>query len=283
MQSMEIGPEDAAMRRFWARRTGPWRPNAQLRMEDWADIDRAEAERRAQAELFQERAAVASAVAILFVVLLFIVIFLILNGSGSPHRGGGFRAGSAKLRDDAAGRLQRARPTRWSGGPGGGADSYDSAIAEQQARAQAIGQADLEAAEIVAVQADQVVQGRRELELILAALLGGIAVAEVLEARWKTALVADPLAAPAFADTLVRYAQALALATLTAALGVLAGLLVVGSDTQQALSGVIGQYKWVVDDVTAKMPASWVSTIEAPTVPESTVADVREPARQRSL
>lgn len=226
-----------------------------------------EAQQLAAVQNGMDATEIASALGLLLPLLFMIIAFYIASGFGSPHRGGGFHGGSRGLREDAAGRLQSARPTAWSGARGGGADNYSSAICEQQARVQAIAQLDLQVADIVEIQADQVEQGRQELEIIIYALIGGIAVAEVMEMKWRAAAAVLSPAAPAIAAALLTFARTLACTTCIATLHALETMVGAGFATEQALIPVIDQYQEVVDDVAAKLPTGW-----APSVPASTGA-----------
>lgn len=245
------------------------------------EIDEAEALPVAQAEeIVEEQAQQVAAVqnnnmdiaeigavaGMLIPLVVLFLIFLGMNGFGPPNRGGGFRGGSANMRDGAAGRLQGARPTVWSGARRGAADSYDDKVREQRNAAEMIAAADEQIADTLESQAGAVELGRQGLEVAICALLGGIAVAEVMEAKWKALAAVGSPAAPAMAAALVIFAKALACATGTAALGMLTFQVIAGTQNQTAFHQSRDQYQRVAGDLAATTPTGWVPEATAPIV-----------------
>lgn len=101
-------------------------------------------------------------------------------------------------------------------GPGAAADnSYASQVGEQQARAEAVADADLQIAHILGTQAERIEQEREELGAALAALAGGILVAATFDELRKTAIATCSPAAPAYEAELLLFGMVLAGAVVT--------------------------------------------------------------------
>ncbi|MBY0442518.1 MAG: hypothetical protein K2Q25_10350 [Mycobacteriaceae bacterium] len=193
----------------------------------------------------------AAVVATLMALAGLITLIVSETGSGQPDPGNGFQDRSAQLRDDAAERLQSARPTYWCWS-GATATHYEDRTGEQQARVTAVAAADLQTAAAVANQADQVEQSRRTLEATMVALVGGIAVVKVLDAGWQAAIAAGSPAAPALGMLLLTLGACFALAAITATIAVLIEMDKVAKLTKAALHAVTTTYQSVVDDVAAR-------------------------------
>ena len=210
----------------------------------------------------------------LIIPLLFLfVLFLTFSGSGSgpAYRGSAFRDGSANLRDDAVDGLQDARPIEWSGAPDSAADNYASKVQEQQGWLTLIAAADQQMADTLDTQAAQVEWGRRELEAVIAALLGGIAVAQVMEVHWKAA-IGTP-AAPALAAALFAFVKVLVGVTAAAALGTLFYQVDAGERNAKRFTAARDQYQAVARGAAASMsvdaPAAGAVLIDLETAADS--------------
>lgn len=197
---------------------------------------------------------------VLLLVALFVIFALILiygTGAGKPDHGDSFAESSDRLRNDSADRLHTARPTGWSGGVAGAADSYDRKVSEQQLRVNRVAQADEQLADIVAAQASEVERGRQNLEDNLDSLASGITVAGALQAQWVALAAVGSPAAPAVAAALVTFGKTMACTTTASGLGTCRSLTDAGDRTQQALSDAIETYRWIVDGVAATIPTGW--------------------------
>ncbi|MBY0441623.1 MAG: hypothetical protein K2Q25_05730 [Mycobacteriaceae bacterium] len=202
---------------------------------------------------------------VLLLVVLFVIFALILiygTGAGKPDHGDSFAESSDRLRNDSADRLHTSRPTGWSGGVEGAADSYDRKVSEQRLRVDRVAQADQQLADLVAMQAGDVEQGRQDLADNLDTLASGITVAGALQSQWVALAAVGSPAAPAVAAALVAFGKTVAGTTTTSGLGVCRSLTDAGDRTQQALSDVIDTYRWIVDSVAATIPAGWAPAAE---------------------
>lgn len=198
---------------------------------------------------------------VVMLIALSVLLVLVLSeiGSGKPDSGGAFVDGSARLRKDVLGALSSARPTAcgWSAEA---ADDYAGIVRRQHARVTAMAAADRQAADAVATQAAVVEQARWTLEVALVALAGAIAVAKVLEAKWKAALVAGSVLAPAFGMALLAFGGCVALPAITAGVDTLIAMGNAGHETKKVLDDVTGLYRRVVDDRPASTlagPTGW--------------------------
>lgn len=270
-------PMDIELTAFWARRRDPNRRRADLWAEDWAQIERAQTARQEQFERAREqaldRAAQASCVAILLILLVLLLIFLSLNGFGPPDRGGGFRYGSANLRDGASGKLAGARPTVWSGAHRGAADSYEDKIHQQRGYVEAIAAADQQVANTLEVQADQVELGRLGLIMTIFSLLAEIEIAEAMEAELRVLTAIGSPAAPAVAANLEMFTMTVACTTAMAALELLVFLIGAGVQNYASFNKAKDHYKWVAHASAAKVPFGQAPAGVVPTVLTPTAAD----------
>lgn len=216
---------------------------------------------------------IGSLVAMIAPLLFLFLFFLVYCGSGPSYRGSAFRDSAANLRDDAAGKLRDARPIGWSGVLGGGSDSYASKVGQQQVWLEMIAAADQRVADTLETQAAQVEGGRQGLEAAIAALLGGLAVAEVMHGQWEAARGTP--AAPALAAVLVVFIKVLLGTTAAAALGVLFFQVDAGQRNAKRFTAARDQYTAVVRGIAATMPSSVVSAVAAPIGQDVPVSNAR--------
>lgn len=197
-----------------------------------------------------------------------VLLILFETGSGKPNRGGPFRGRAADLRNAGSDTLDGACPTcaSWSGEA---AEGYDGMVRGQQARLEAMAEADLQVADALATQADHVEHARQVLTATHGVLDVGIEVATLLEGQWLTALAAASPAAPVFEEVLVAFGAGVALTAITAGVGALTAMDDAGKQTQETLTNVMGTYKWVTDEAVARS-VSWSSTDGVPTAAMST-------------
>ncbi|MBY0442289.1 MAG: hypothetical protein K2Q25_09170 [Mycobacteriaceae bacterium] len=117
----------------------------------------------------QDTKALQAALAYLYVALGLIEALEALNGWDSPDDGKVFHDRAAQFSPGICGILTDAVATKWSSN---GAQAYNQANTDQQTHVQKIADADAKIADILATQADQVRQGRRELADTKLAFLG---------------------------------------------------------------------------------------------------------------
>ncbi|MBY0443122.1 MAG: hypothetical protein K2Q25_13475 [Mycobacteriaceae bacterium] len=273
-----------ADRRIGQRRAAERAERELFQVEDQRAAELREDERAAAREvqlaeqrgLWQKKMVRAGCVVATLTTLAVIVTVVVMEtGSGPPNRGNEVNSGGRRLGGDASDGLRGARPSyfSWSGFLGGAHD-YESKVNEQQARVEAIIQADQQVAEAVATQADHVKQARRDLEIVLAALIGGIGVAMALTALWQAAC--DVLIKQTYEMVLIGFGAVLALAVIAEVIAVLVNLDDAGTHTQRSLAPAIETYQWVVDDVLAKLPSGAGATRWAPTALRSGAASSSE-------
>jgi hypothetical protein len=193
----------------------------------------------------------AMVVAMLMTLAGIIVCIVLETGSGKPDRGGAFRDRSTRFRDSVSDMLNFARPTYWCWS-GRAADHYEGMARQQRAHVEELASADLQVADILAIQADRVEQERQLLVATFAALVAGIVAAKILEAQWKASAAFASAIALAFETALVALGIYVALPAVAAAIGAIVALDDAGKCTKKALNQALDTYRRVADDVASK-------------------------------